>query len=104
SLASNRNPLSAQWLELDYVNPQDPNNVQGCKISKRFIDQLKGNSTSTKDPRLNVISVLWVKQPSGLYVKDTATALQKGMENAKFDSYPAEYETFSEPNPSTIMS
>lgn len=104
SLASNRNPLSAQWLELDYVNPQDPNNVQGCKISKRFIDQLKGNSTTTKDPRLNVISVLWVKQPSGLYVKDTSTALQKGMENAKYDSYPADYETFSEPNPNTVMS
>ena len=104
SLASNRNPISAQWLELDYVNPQDPNNVQGCKISKRFIDELKGNSTTTKDPRLNVISVLWVKQPSGLYVKDTSTALQNGMENAKYSSYPAEYATFSEPNPSTVMS
>ncbi|MEO9003624.1 MAG: SusD/RagB family nutrient-binding outer membrane lipoprotein [Ginsengibacter sp.] len=104
SLASNRNPLSAQWLELDYVNPQDPNNIQGCKISKRFIDQLKGNSTTTKDPRLNAISVLWVKQPSGLYVKDTATALQNGMENAKYNSYPADYETFSEPNPKTVMS
>ena len=104
SLASNRNPFSAQWLELDYVNPQDPNNVQGSKISKRFIDQLKGNSTTTKDPRLNVISVLWVKQPSGLYVKDTSTALQKGMENAKNAAFPLDFETYSEPNPNTVMS
>lgn len=104
SLESNRNPFSSQWLTLDYVNPQDPNNVQGSKISRRFIDQLKGNSTTTKDPRLNVISVLWVKQPSGGYVKDTSTALQKGMENAKNNAYPADYETYSEPNPGTVMS
>jgi hypothetical protein len=103
SLESNRNPFSAHWLTLDYVNPQDPNNVQGSKISKRFMDQLKGNSTTTKDPRLNVISVLWVKQPSGLYVKDTSTALQKGMENAKYNAYPADYEIYSEPNPNTVM-
>ncbi len=104
SLASNRNPFSDHWLELDYISSQDPNNVQGSKISKRFIDQLKGNSTTTKDPRLNVISVLWIKQPSGQYIKDTSTALQKGMENGKYDAYPADFETFSEPNPNTVMS
>lgn len=104
ALLSNRNPFSDHWLVLDYVNSQDPNNVQGSKISKTFIDQLKGNGTTTKDPRLNIISVLWVKQPSGLYVKDTATALQKGMANAVYNAYPPDYETFSEPNPSTVMS
>ena len=103
SLESNRNPFSVQWLFFDYVDGQNPLNVQGSKISKRFIDQLKGNSTTTKDPRLNIIAVLWVKQPSGGYVADTSTALQKGMQNAQYNAYPPDFETYSEPNPSTVM-
>ncbi len=102
-LLSNRNPFSEHMRVLDYVDGQNPLNVQGSKISQRFIDHLKGNSTTTKDPRLNVISVLWVKQPSGGYVADTATALQKGMKNAQFNGYPADFETYSEPNPNTVM-
>ena len=72
-------------------------------MAKTFIDHLKGNSTTTKDPRLNVISVLWVKQPSGVYKADTSTVLQKGMQNAKYNSYPSDFETYSEPNPKTVM-
>jgi hypothetical protein len=102
-LASNRNPFSDQMRVLDYVDGQNPLNVQGSKLSKTFIDFLKGNSNTTKDPRLNVISVLWVKQPSGIYVADTSTALQKGMQNAKFNAYPPDFETYSEPNPNTVM-
>lgn len=102
-LISNRNPFSEQMRVLDYVDGQNPLNVQGSKLSKRFIDHLKGNSTTTKDPRLNVIAVLWVKQPSGKYVADTATALQRGMQNAEFNGYPADFETYSEPNPETVM-
>ncbi len=88
---------------LDYVDGQNPLNVQGSKLSKTFIDHLKGNGTTTKDPRLNVISILWVKQPSGVYVADTATALQRGMQNALYKAYPADFETYSEPNPNTVM-
>ncbi|MES3019260.1 MAG: SusD/RagB family nutrient-binding outer membrane lipoprotein [Bacteroidota bacterium] len=102
-LASNRNPYSNQMRILDYVDGQNPLNVQGSKLAKTFIDQLKGNSTTTKDPRLNVIAVLWVKQPSGVYVADTATALQRGMQNALYKAYPADFETYSEPNPNTVM-
>ncbi len=102
-LASNRNPLSDQMRILDYVDGQNPLNVQGSKLSKTFIEFLKGNSTTTKDPRLNVISVLWVKQPSGVYVADTATALQRGMQNALYKAYPPDFETYSEPNPNTVM-
>lgn len=102
-LASNRNPLSDQMRVLDYVDPQNPLNVQGSKLSKTFIEHLKGNGTTTKDPRLNVISVLWVKQPSGVYVADTATAVQRGMQNALYKAYPADFETYSEPNPTTVM-
>jgi hypothetical protein len=102
-LLSNRNPFSEHHRVLDYVDGQNPLNVQGSKIAQTFIDHLKGNSTTTKDPRLNVISVLWVKQPSGVYIADTATALQRGMKNARFNGYPADFETYSEPNPSTVM-
>ena len=102
-LASNRNPLSDHMRILDYVDGQNPLNVQGSKLAKTFIDHLKGNSTTTKDPRLNVIAVLWVKQPSGVYVADTATAVQRGMQNALYKAYPADFETYSEPNPNTVM-
>lgn len=102
-LSSNRNPFSEQMRVLDYVDGQNPLNVQGSKLSQRFIDHLKGNSTTTKDPRLNVIAILWVKQPSGAYVADTATALQKGMKNAQYNAYPPDFETYSEPNPNTVM-
>ncbi|MFA6944530.1 MAG: SusD/RagB family nutrient-binding outer membrane lipoprotein [Pedobacter sp.] len=103
SLASNRNPFTTEWLAFDFVDGQNPQNLLGGKMAKTFIDQLKGNSTTTKDPRLNVISVLWVKQPSGVYVADTSTALQKGMQNAKYNAYPLDFETYSEPNPNTVM-
>lgn len=103
SLASNRNPMSVDWLFFDYADGQNPINVEGSKLAKTFIDQLKGNSTTTKDPRLNVIAVLWVKQPSGSYIADTSTALQKGMQNAQYNAYPPDYETYSEPNPNTVM-
>lgn len=102
-LESNRNPFSDQMMELDYIDGQNPLNVQGSKLSKRFIDHLKGNGTTTKDPRLNVIAVLWVKQASGGYVADTATTLQKGMQNALYNAYPPDFETYSEPNPNTVM-
>lgn len=102
-LASNRNPYSDHMRVLDYVDGQNPLNVQGSKLAKTFIDQLKGNGTTTKDPRLNVIAVLWVKQPSGVYVADTATALQRGMQNALYKAYPPDFETYSEPNPNTVM-
>jgi hypothetical protein len=103
SLESNRNPFSEQLVTRNYINGQDPFNIDGGKIAKTFIDYLKGNSTMTKDPRLNVIAVLWVKQPSGAYIADTSTSIQKGMQNGVFNSYPPDYETYSEPNPNTIL-
>lgn len=103
SLLTNRNPFSQSMLNSDYLDGQNPLNVQQGKLAKTWIDHLKGNSTTTKDPRLNVICVLWVKQSSGKYVADTATALQRGMKNAAFNSYPADFETYSEPNPKTVL-
>jgi hypothetical protein len=102
--ALTRNPLSDQARILDYVDGQNPLNVQGSKMSQRLIDHLKGNSTTTKDPRLNVMSILWVKQADKTYKADTATALQKGMKNAQFNGYPADFESYSEPNVDVVYS
>lgn len=96
---SSRNFIANGLMNVDYLNPQNEDNVEGGKLAKTLIDHLK----ETNDPRLNVWSVVWVKSPTGLYVADTATALQKGMPNAAFNNYPADFNTYSEPNPATIL-
>jgi hypothetical protein len=57
---------------------------------------------STGDPRLNVISIVWIPNGS-TFVADTTTALQQGMPNAAYNSLPANFNSFSEPNPATIL-
>ncbi|HYJ37272.1 MAG TPA: SusD/RagB family nutrient-binding outer membrane lipoprotein [Chitinophagaceae bacterium] len=97
SQTTSRNFISSGLLSTDYVSPGG-DNVEGGKFAKTLIDYLK----NTKDPRLNVISIVWV--PSGsTFVADTTTALQQGMPNAAYNSLPANFNTFSEPNPSTIL-
>lgn len=99
SQIDSRNPIAWALMRGDYLDPQNEDNVEGGKLAKTFIDHLK----NTGDPRLNVISVVWVQSPTGEYVADTATALQKGMPNAAFNSKPADFATYSEPNPSTVL-
>ena len=99
SITASRNFISSGLMSTDYVSPGG-DNVEGGKFAKTLIDHL----LTTKDPRLNVISVVWTKAtPTSAYVADTATALQKGMPNAGFNSLPANFDTFSEPNPNTIL-
>ena len=99
SVTASRNFISSGLMGTDYVSPGG-DNVEGGKFAKTLIDHLK----TTKDPRLNVISVVWVKPTSAsAYVADTATALQKGMPNAAFNSLPADFDSYSEPNPNTIL-
>jgi hypothetical protein len=99
SITASRNFISAGLMSTDYVSPGG-DNVEGGKLAKTLIDHLK----TTKDPRLNVISVVWTKaSATAPYVADTATALQKGMPNAAFNSLPADFDTYSEPNPNTIL-
>ncbi len=99
SQVSSRNPIAVGLMNGDYIAPQSVENVEGGKYAKTFIDYLK----DTGDPRLNVISVLWVDNGSGLYVADTTTALQKGMQNAAFNNRPADFPTYSEPHPDTVL-
>lgn len=97
SQTASRNFIAAGLLSVDYVTPGG-DNVEGGKFAKTLIDHLK----NTSDPRLNVISIVWVQNGSS-FVADTATALQQGMPNAAYNSLPANFNTFSEPNPATIL-
>ena len=96
----NRNFIANGLREIDYLNPQDVDNIEGGKLAKTFIDHLK----RTGDPRLNVLSVVWVESETGERVPDTTAALQKGMPNAAFNKIPGNFETFSEPHPNTVLS
>jgi len=97
-LASNRNPWANNMMSSDYSSPQSVNNSLGGKLSKTLIDYLK----NTRDPRLNALAVVWVGKP-GTFVADTATALQKGMQNGIWDHEAPDFGTYSEPNPLTML-
>ena len=84
------------YLNGNYLNPQDEDNVEGGKYAATFINKLK----ATADPRLPVISVVWVK-PAGstTYVADNTPALQKGMVSGSLNTKPLDFGTYSEPSP-----
>lgn len=96
-----RNPKVNNLMIQDYQNPQaGVSNTQGGKYAKTFIDHLK----NTKDPRLNVISVVWVNNPNGSgYVYDTSSVIQRGMPNGVIFGEPADFGTYSEPHPNTVL-
>ncbi|MCE7060926.1 SusD/RagB family nutrient-binding outer membrane lipoprotein [Dyadobacter sp. CY343] len=92
-----RNFIANGLMATDYITPGG-DNVEGGKLAKTLIDHLK----TTKDPRLNVVSVVW-KPEGSTFVADTSTAAQKGMPNAAFNSRPADFNEYSEPNPATVL-
>src|SRR5690606_9957759 len=98
ALISNRNPLAQALMDYDYNTPQSVDNRLGGKLAKTLIDHLK----DTRDPRLNALAVVWVSQ-SGVFVADTSTALQSGMQNGVWDHMPADFGSYSEPNPNTLL-
>jgi hypothetical protein len=83
------------YLNGNYLNPQDEDNVEGGKYAATFINYLK----KTADPRLPVISVVWVK-PTGAsaYVADNTPSLQKGMISGSLNTKPLDFNTYSEPS------
>lgn len=84
------------YLNGNYINPQDPDNVEGGKYAATFINKLK----STNDPRLPVMSVVWVK-PAGAtaYTPDNNPAIQKGLVSGSLNTRPVDFNTYSEPSP-----
>ncbi|MBN8825178.1 MULTISPECIES: SusD/RagB family nutrient-binding outer membrane lipoprotein [unclassified Spirosoma] len=98
SQTASRNFIASGLLSTDYVTPGG-DNVEGGKFAKTLIDYLK----NTKDPRLNVISIVWTTTDNKTFTADTTTALQSGMPNAAYNSLPANFNSFSEPNPNTLL-
>lgn len=91
----NRNPIAYNLLSNDYGAANGKDNKEGGKYAKTFIDYLK----SSNDPRLGVLSVVWNNG-----VTDTTASLQKGMQNGAYiGTPPADFVTYSEPNPETVL-
>lgn len=90
----NNNPVAYELVGQDYIpGANGINNTEGGKFSKTFIDYLKNHN----DPRLNVVAVTWNGS-----TPDTSTVKQKGFPSGT-GTRPADYNTYSEPNPATIL-
>ncbi len=98
SITTSRNFVASGLLSNDYITPGG-DNVEGGKFAQTLISHLK----DTHDPRLNVIAIVWVSN-GGSFVADTTTALQKGMPNAAFNSFPADFTSYSSPIPILFLS
>lgn len=90
--AGSQNPRVRAMLDGNYIKPGG-DNVEGGKYTSVFINHLK----STNDPRLPVLSVVWVPVGNG-YTADNSPSVQKGMVPASFNSKPADFDTYSEPS------
>ncbi len=92
NVTSQMNPRVNAYIAGDFTSPGG-DNVEGSKWAAKFIDHLKG----TADPRLPVISVVWV--PSGsTYVPDNTPAKQRGMISGSINTRPSDFDTYSEPS------
>jgi hypothetical protein len=91
----NQNPLALNLWNSDYIAQNGATNTEGGKYQDVFINYLKTNN----DPRLGVLSVVYTAQ--GVF--DTSAALQKGMPANINNVKPANFGTFSEPHPKTIL-
>jgi hypothetical protein len=92
NITGQMNPRVNSMIGGDYASPGG-DNVEGGKWSATFIDYLK----NTEDPRLSVLSVVWV--PSGSsYVADNTPENQKGMVSGSINTKPGDFDTYSEPS------
>ncbi len=89
------NPITLAMRNGNYISPGG-DNVEGGKYAATFIDFLK----ATKDPRLPVVSVVWVPTAPGAttYTADTSFAIQKGMVSGSLNTKPTDFDTYSEPS------
>jgi len=90
----NQNPIAYIMLRYNYLKADGTSNTEGGKYQQVFIDALKKNN----DPRLPVISVVYANGAA-----DTSVALQKGMPATINGAKPANFITYSEPNPKTLL-
>jgi hypothetical protein len=96
NVSGGQNPQVRFMLDGNYLSPGG-DNVEGGKYTAKFIDYLK----QTKDPRLAVISVVWVPTSPGAttYFPDTSFSIQKGMVSGSLNTKPTDFDTYSEPSP-----
>lgn len=90
----NKNPQNLNLWNSDYIAQNGQTNTEGGKYADTWISYLK----STNDPRLPVISVVWVNK-----VADTTSSKQLGMPQNIPNKLPANFVTYSEPNPATVL-
>jgi len=89
----NKNPWALNMINSDYVGANGTSNPEGGKFQDVFINSLKAN----KDPRLAVLSVVYVAGKA-----DTSASVQKGM-SSTLGAKPIDFVTYSEPNQATIL-
>jgi hypothetical protein len=92
NVTSQMNPRVNTYINGDFTSPGG-DNIEGSKWSGKFIDHLK----NTSDPRLPVISVVWV--PTGsTYTPNNTPSAQRGMVNGSINTRPTDFDTYSEPS------
>lgn len=92
NISGQMNPRVNTYIAGDFTSPGG-DNVEGSKWAAKFIDHLK----ATSDPRLPVISVVWVPS-GGTYVADNTPAKQRGMLNGSINTKPTDFDSYSEPS------
>lgn len=95
-VAGSMNPQVLDMRNGNFISPGG-DNVEGGKYAATFLNYLK----NTKDPRLPVISVVWVPTSPGAttYTADTSFAVQRGMISGSLNTKPVDFDTYSEPSP-----
>jgi len=90
----NQNPMAYSLWNSDYIAQDGNSNAEGGKYQDVWINYLK----STNDPRLPIISIVYNNG-----VADTSVGIQQGMPaNIQYNK-PANFGTYSEPNPKTVL-
>ncbi len=99
NVSGGQNPQVRAMLDGNFISPGG-DNVEGGKYAATFIDYLK----KTQDPRLPVISVVWVPTSAGstTYIADNSVGLQKGMVSGSLNTKPTDFDSYSEPSPLVI--
>jgi hypothetical protein len=90
----NQNPMAYNLWNSDYIAQNGNTNTEGGKYQDVWINYLK----STNDPRLPIISIVY-----NAGVPDTSVGIQKGMPSNINNVKPANFVTYSEPNPKTVL-
>lgn len=95
-----RNPKADHLVNIDYLDPY-ADSREGGKYAETFIEHLK----DTEDPRISVLSVVWVEDPNNpeVLIYDTSPNIQYGMKNGEHFGIPADFDEMSEPHPNTVL-